>query len=585
MKFKKNYLLPVILLSGILATYGASYMLKNTFWGHTPLYLLLGSWLVLSLSVFWKYQSTNEHLLYFLLSTASGLILGKAFVYTSPLLCIGFIPLLYATYKLEQGSRIFMWAHFLYAFHAFMLWNILATYWVANAALVPGLVAFILNSLFMCIPWLAAIWIGRKIKYLWLPALIVFWISYEWGHHQWDISWPWLSLGNGFAFYPNWIQWYEYTGAFGGSLWALSLNALGLYILISKKLRLILCFSAMLLLGIPIYISSSILKTTELNGESVEVAIVQPNYEPHFEKFSVDENLQMIQFEKLSRNFISPHTKYLIWPETSFEYLEIGAFANDWRVIRMRDLCNMYGKMCLVTGLGTLRTFREGETLSEAARPSNRGGPTKYFEIQNSAAQICGTGNDFPVYVKSKLVPGVETFPYRHLLPFLKPIVDKLGGSIYGLGKQKERSVFESDGLKIAPVICYESIYGAYVGEYIRKGAQAIFIMTNDGWWDNTPGYRQHLYFGALRAIEYRRSIARSANTGVSCFIDAKGEIKDRTEYGKSTAIRNNIRFSNQETFYLKYGDFIVYIALALSFLILMLGFGAILKVRFLKNQ
>lgn len=102
-------------------------------------------------------------------------------------------------------------------------------------------------------------------------------------------------------------------------------------------------------------------------------------------------------------------------------------------------------------------------------------------------------------------------------------MVDKLGGSVQGLGRQRERSVFESGSTKIAPVICYESIYGNYIGDYIRNGAEAIFIMTNDGWWDDTPGYHQHLAYGILRAIEFRKPIARSANTGISCFVDAKG--------------------------------------------------------------
>ena len=77
---------------------------------------------------------------------------------------------------------------------------------------------------------------------------------------------------------------------------------------------------------------------------------------------------------------------------------------------------------------------------------------------------------------------------------------------------------------KIAPIICYESVFGKYVTEYVKKGANALFIITNDGWWKNTNGYKQHLSFASIRAIETRRPVARAANTGVSCIIDIRGK-------------------------------------------------------------
>jgi apolipoprotein N-acyltransferase len=54
--------------------------------------------------------------------------------------------------------------------------------------------------------------------------LITFWIAFEFLHYNWELTWPWLTLGNGFAAKPQWNQWYEYTGVFGGSLWILVSN-------------------------------------------------------------------------------------------------------------------------------------------------------------------------------------------------------------------------------------------------------------------------------------------------------------------------------------------------------------------------
>ena len=122
--------------------------------------------------------------------------------------------------------------------------------------------------------------------------------------------------------------------------------------------------------------------------------------------------------------------------------------------------------------------------------------------------------------------------PFMKYLGFLKDIVFDIGGTSGNLGRQDEPSKFTAkDGVKIAPVICYESVFGEYVTQYVKKGAGLIFIITNDGWWRNTPGYKQHFSFARLRAIETRRSIARAANTGISCFINQRGDVVQPTSW------------------------------------------------------
>jgi len=561
-------------------------MQQRLLWGQLTLFFCMGCWIFFSALYALRLTFAGRSRRPFYLASLSGLLLGKAFVYTSPLSWIGFVPLLVSTLELDAEGRRKYLPHGIHAFHAFVVWNIAATYWVANASLVPGCVAFGLNSFFMTTVWLAALWVRRRWAAAWLPALVCFWLSFEWLHHQWEISWPWLSLGNAMAFFPDWVQWYEYTGAFGGCLWIWMLNLLAFaaWIHKSKRLQWVIgwCSAAIL----PVLVSSSILGRLVPEGVPVEVVVVQPNYEPHYEKFAVDPAIQMGSFEALSRQKITPDTRYLVWPETSFEYLRTHALAGDWRVQRMRSLAEANPALCLVSGIGSIREFAPGEPLTSAARTSRPGSNSAHFEVQNSAIQVCNGVEELPIYVKSKLVPGVETFPYRQLLPFLKPIVDQLGGSVYGLGRQMERSVFKSAGFSIAPVICYESIYGAYVGEYIRKGAQAIFVMTNDGWWDDTPGYRQHLAFGTLRAIEYRRPIARAANTGISCFVDARGAVHNATAYGERIAVKGILLFSKGETFYLRHGDYIAHLALAFSLGILLWTLiRPLLKVRLSESR
>lgn len=153
--------------------------------------------------------------------------------------------------------------------------------------------------------------------------------------------------------------------------------------------------------------------------------------------------------------------------------------------------------------------------------------------------------------------------PYPRLFKLLENVILNLGGTTGSRGTQDYRGTFKhtTDETRIAPVICYESIYGEYVTEYIRNGANLIFVITNDGWWGNTTGYKQHLSYSQLRAIETRRSIARSANTGVSAFINQKGEILNRTEWWVPDVIKNTLKANTEYTFYVRYGDYIGRIA------------------------
>ena len=160
---------------------------------------------------------------------------------------------------------------------------------------------------------------------------------------------------------------------------------------------------------------------------------------------------------------------------------------------------------------------------------------------------------------KSKLVVGVEHMPLQGILrPILGDIMIDLGGTIAVKTTQEIPSVLSSlSDEKVAPVICYESIYGEYVTQYVREGAQFLGILTNDAWWGDTQGHKQLLSYTRLRAIETRKSIARSANTGISAFINQRGEVISSLDYGKAGALRGTILANDKKTFYVRYGDYI----------------------------
>lgn len=175
-------------------------------WGFAPLFLYLtlysGVLVLLTYRADGTSRSNNG------LSTLSGMLLGFGFPGILPipvLLMVAFVPLWVLHQKLVEQKAGYGKV-FLHGLSAFLLYNVLATYWVTNTALAAGLFAIIANSFLMCLPWLAFHWTSRqspKVAYL---AFAVCWISFEYMHYNWQLNWPWLTLGNGFAQWPSLIQ-------------------------------------------------------------------------------------------------------------------------------------------------------------------------------------------------------------------------------------------------------------------------------------------------------------------------------------------------------------------------------------------
>ena len=109
--------------------------------------------------------------------------------------------------------------------------------------------------------------------------------------------------------------------------------------------------------------------------------------------------------------------------------------------------------------------------------------------------------------------------------------------------------------VQIGTAVCYESVYGEYCTGYVRKGAQLLAVITNDAWWGNTPGYRQHLNYSRLRAIETRRYVARCANTGISAIIDPCGHILQQTSWWEPALLEGTVQLSTEQSFFVRNGD------------------------------
>jgi len=496
-------------------------------------------------------------------------------------LFFGFLPILLMEHKYsENRSRKSFFTFWGQTYLAFLLWNVLTTWWVINASAVGGIAAFTINSLLMTFPIILYSFSKKAGGVAFgLISLISFWLTFEYIHLNWDMSWPWLNLGNGLSMYPWLIQWYSATGVSGGSAWILLVNALLFLALIRPARSKVYLIRTAILVVAPVMISVYSFSTYEESGEEVEIVVVQPNIDPYSEKFVGLEDFipfpeQIRRFIELTESGITGETDFVLWPETALDkWIQERNLLTDPDIRRILEFKERYPDVNLITGLTSYTIFGEEKPSATARYREDMG----YFETYNTAFWIGDDGSRV-TYHKSKLVPGVEIMPYPALFNFLIDIIFDLGGTTGGYGKQEERTVFfTEDGLGVAPSICYESIYGDFMSTYVRNGAGLIFIITNDGWWGDTPGYRQHLTYARMRAIEGRRSIARSANTGISGYINQRGEVIEATDYWVQDVRNNKLRVNDKVTFYAKYGDYIARTASWLSaFLVLGIVVGLV---------
>ncbi len=554
-------------------------MLELPLWGYRPLLLNLGVWGFLNLIAFrWIYRGAlaTRH---FLLSALSGLLFYLGFPDQPFTFCmfLAFVPLLMIERERSESGQKGL---FIYAFNTFFFWNITSVFWLMNTSFSASIFTFILNALLMT--WTFLIYsklrsiLGGRYQF---PILFAVWTCFELFHLSWDISFPWLNLGNALSQYPIFIQWYEYTGAFGGSLWILLVNFLVFQLFIQKEKEPKKLVTLGLVLILPMVISLVLLTKDYDTHETVKFGVIQPNFEPHYEKFEIDESIQADRFIELSEDIVD-QVNVLIYPETSFGLVDIDNLNRYQAMRKIEAFLESNPNVGLLTGIDAAK-FTTEDDQSPHVRPYQfSDGSLGYWKRANVAMYFQASTSKSQIYRKSKLVPGAEKLPYRNLFPFLESWINALGGSVYGLEGQRTRSNLNHPFGPIAPIICYESVYGDYVSEYVRKGAKTLAIITNDGWWDDTPGHRQHLAFATMRAIEQRKYILRSANTGISAVIDPHGKIIQSLDYNEEGSLVAEVSQNSHWTFYTKWGDLIARMALFLFVFMVLAAFAKILKAR-----
>jgi apolipoprotein N-acyltransferase len=511
------------------------------------------------------------------LALLSGLLLFAAWpvLPLTFLVFVAWVPLLVLETRVKKRAHFF-WLTYL----TLLLWNAASTWWVLNSTVIGGILAVLLNPLLMCIPWIGFYNMkkrfGPRVGYI---SLVLFWLSFEYIHLNWELSWPWLTLGNVFAMHPGWVQWYEYTGVSGGTLWILMIN-LGIFQLIhgrasEKNAGSPRPFSSPHLIWIladlilPFLFSWLIIHAPDgQTGKSpaMNIVIVQPNIDPWDEKFVAGkEEAQLQKLISLSESEIDSDTRLVVWPETAVPVaVNEDSMKTSYFIAPVWDFLKKHPQLNLVTGIEGFRVYDRAHR-SATAEPIPH--TDKYYDAYNSAVLM--DSSRFQAYHKSKLVPGAETLPY--FLKFMAGWFEEFGGTGGSYVKQDERTVLNTfnQSYRIAPSVCYESIYGEFMSKYVHRGANLICIITNDGWWRNTSGYKQHENYARLLAIQTRCWIARSANTGVSCFISPDGRLIDAQPYNTVASIKWKVPpAQSSETFFVSHGDIISKVAMTIALLL-----------------
>ena len=486
---------------------------------------------------------------------------------------IAFVPLLCAErIATISGKKRFFWWYFA----AFLAFNLATTWWVCKATVGGGLFASFYSALFMSAIF-AVFRVARKrfsgiVPYIFLAAAWIAWERFNLTHAQ--LSWPWLILGNAFGRSVSLVQWYEITGALGGSLWVWLSNIAVFSLLVSlsdgrwwrwnTKARVAAIVSTVLVTLGPAIASEIRFATYEERSDAgtLDVVLAQSNFDPwhklHYTPQS-EQNAQVIGlFEKHLHSRENSDSLLLMLIPESFSsdiWLNDPEAAPTWR--SFSALVASQANANLIFGASTHEAFRRASAPSPLARQMKDG---TWYQSYNTAFITDGvTYSDHRN--KCKLVVGAESTPYPKIFA---PIDDMLGGLMGRCVPDRQARCFEIRGrgeddrmLRTGVAICYESIYPELCKQYVDDGAQMLSVITNDGWWGDTPGYRQHFSYSRLRAIELRRDVARCANTGISGFINQRGDVVSQSGWWVPDVLESKVNLSSEKTFFATYGDIV----------------------------
>lgn len=417
---------------------------------------------------------------------------------------------------------------------------------------------------------------------LWL--LPIHWITVEFLLTLTDLKFPWLTLGHSLAKFTVFIQIADIVGSYGLSLIILYINivlfkaAENINQSFSKSIRLalvvVLIFCVTIFYGF-VKINNS------TQHKTINVGIVQPNLDP-WEKWQIGGlNDLLNDYFKLSNECLKQGAKIVIWPETALPIYLLSA-EYDY----LTDSIYSYvikNNIHLLTGMPDFQTYFENPP--EDAKKSQNS--DYYFTTYNSILLFNPISKEIQKYGKMHLVPLGEKVPFVESLPFLGDFFKwNVGISSWNTGRDTTifNLVIDNDTIKLAGLVCFESVFPSFVSEFAKRGAEFLVVVTNDSWYGNSSGPYQHKEFAALRAVENRKALVRSANGGISCLIDEFGRTIYETKMFTKESFVVDVPLVRQTSFYSENPNIIPILASAFSIWIIGLNILSKVKRSFNKN-
>lgn len=350
-------------------------------------------------------------------------------------------------------------------------------------------------------------WLVRR-RGTWALALApCAWVLWEWLRGHFLSGMPWWGPGYSLSLYPAFLQFTRVAGILGLSFLAVGVSSAIALWLRDRQARVTGVFVPSVL----ILVAAVFLWGFWWNGRppgvkaEVPVGYLQPDIGQDI-KWDAAHAAQTLQTTlDLSLAFRKYHLKLMVWPESSTPF--------EW------DTDETYRKKVAEVAAETESPILLGSVLSAG------GG------YQNGAVLVMPDGREAGRYAKTHLVPFGEYIPFREWLSFAGPIVNTIGDFQPGT----RLAPLETPAGRVGVTICFEGIFPDLVREQVRQGAQILVNMTNDAWYEGTPGPYQHYLLERVRAVETDRYLVRSANRGICGVVNPRGVLVATTSGGPAS--------------------------------------------------
>ena len=518
-----------------------------------------------------------------LLSLSSAVILSLSFppFQLGVFACVALVPFLIVSDSIES-----YWRFFRYAYFTFFVFSLLALYWVGGFThgkdpylMIAGVALYLWEPLVLSIPAMVYFFVKKRLKSKYSVLAFPFiWITMEWLYALGELAFPWLTLGNTQTYNLEKIQFADITGVYGISLWILVINVLVYFLVkevqsgIKDKNRYYLAAVILIVYLLPNFYWVDEKSFQNSDGNKINVGIVQPNIDPWDKWEGANTFLgrwrQSKQYLELIGKHINKNIDLVVLPESAI-LLNLPAHYEQ-----MQEFKTVIDSMNVSVISGYVRVQYYEPDNAPLTSSVIKGTNIRYDSF-NSIMFVEPVTKEVQTYSKMRLVPFAERIPYANKVPFLiEPLRWGVGISNWGLAS--DSTVFESRKFnsKFLSMVCYESIFPEFIAHFVDKGAEFLVFITNDSWWGNTSGARQHNQYSIIRAIENRRWVVRCANGGISSFVDPLGRMYDQTQMYTQAYISHQIEPLKTKTFYSNHGDWIARICASITAVIFLFSIG-----------